>query len=73
MAEEKVSAEEKMSPTEFKAECKRKGWTNRMLAGRWRRSEAWISKIGSDPDRDQYWDDAVRRLPIVKKAKLPNR
>jgi hypothetical protein len=62
-------AEEKMSPAEFKAECKRRGWTNRALAARWRRSEAWISKIGSDPDRDQYWDDAVRGLPIVKKSK----
>jgi hypothetical protein len=56
-----------MTPDEFKAECKRKGWTGKALAVRWSKSEAWISRIGSDPERDFHWDDAVRGLPNNKK------
>ena len=32
------------------------GW----VAEHWRKSEAWISKIASDPDREPHWDDAVK-------------
>ncbi len=59
-------ANERMTPTEFKAEYRRKGWTGRMLAERWQKSVAWISKIGNDPDREAHWDDAVRGLPDEK-------
>ena len=52
-------------PDEFKAEMKRKGWTGRALAVRWGKSETWISKIASNPERDTHWDDAVRGLPFV--------
>jgi hypothetical protein len=54
---------QRMTPSEFKAEYRRKGWTGRMLADRWQKSVAWISKIGNDPDREAHWDDAVRGLP----------
>ncbi|HBO2102326.1 hypothetical protein [Pseudomonas aeruginosa] len=57
---------ERMTPEAFKAECKRKGWTGRALAERWSKSEAWISRVGSDPERDLHWDDAVRGLPDLK-------
>jgi len=55
-----------LTPVEFKAEYKRRGWTGRALSRRWGKSEAWISKIGSDPERDMHWDDAVRGLPDLK-------
>jgi len=55
-----------MTPAEFKAAYKSKGWTGRLLAERWSYSVAWISKVGNDPERDQIWDDAVRGLPSVK-------
>ncbi|KTB69971.1 hypothetical protein AO068_15335 [Pseudomonas sp. ICMP 3272] len=54
---------QRMDPAAFKAEYKRKGWTGRMLAERWQKSVAWISKIGNDPMREPHWDDAVRGLP----------
>ncbi|HHJ4262118.1 TPA: helix-turn-helix domain-containing protein [Escherichia coli] len=48
---------------EFKAEMKRKGWTQVALAQRWGKSEAWISKIIGNHDRDQQWNDALVGLP----------
>lgn len=57
---------QRMTPEEFKAEYKRKGWTGRMLAERWQKSVAWISKIGNDPAREPHWDDAVRGLSNEK-------
>lgn len=59
-------ASQRMTPAEFKAEYRRKGWTGRMLAERWQKSVAWISKIGNDSDREPHWDDAVRGLPNEK-------
>jgi len=56
----------RMTPAEFKAAYKSKGWTGRLLAERWSYSVAWISKVGNDPERDQIWDDAIRGLPSVK-------
>lgn len=60
------SAKESMPPEQFKSEYRRKGWTGRALAERWGKSEAWISKLGSDPQRDLHWDDAVRGLVYLK-------
>lgn len=60
---------ERLTPEAFKAEYRRRGWTGKALAKRWNRSEVWISLVGSDPKRDQYWDDAVRGLPIIQKKK----
>lgn len=54
---------ERMTPEEFKAECRRKGWNGRKLATRWKKSIAWISRVGNDPERAPHWDDAVRGLP----------
>lgn len=58
-----------MTPDEFRAEYRRRGWTGKALAKRWKKSEVWISLIGSDSDRDPHWDDAVRGLPTLKKKK----
>jgi hypothetical protein len=58
-----------MTPDEFKAEYRRRGWTGKALAKRWDKSAVWISLIGNDPQRDPHWDDAVRGLPVIKKTK----
>lgn len=63
---EPLKVVERMTPEEFKAEYRRKGWTGRDLAERWHKSVTWISKIGSDPERDLHWDDAVRGLPDLR-------
>lgn len=56
----------RMTPAEFKAEYRRRGWTGRSLAVRWGKTPVWISKIVNDPGRDAHWDDAVRGLPVLK-------
>lgn len=57
----------RLSPDEFKAEVKRRGWTYRAVALRWEVSENWVSKIARDENRAIHWDDAVRGLPQVLK------
>lgn len=64
-----MEADNRLPPDEFKAEFKRRGWTGRALAKRWGKSETWVSKIASDPDRGPHWDDAVRGLPFVGSLK----
>ena len=56
-------AGERLTPDEFKAVFKQRGWTGKSLAARWEVSEAWISKIAQNPQRAAHWDDAVRGLP----------
>jgi len=53
-----------MTPEMIRALMKERGWTNRALAVRWKRSETWISKIINDSRRDPYWDDAFNGLPF---------
>ena len=60
--------EVQLSPDEFKAEYRRRGWTNRTLAARWGKSESWFSKLASNPQRGMHWDDAVRGLPFKNKV-----
>lgn len=48
-----------MSPSAFKEQMKARNMTGRALAVRWVNSEAWISKIINDTDRDPHWDDAI--------------
>lgn len=54
---------QRLTPDEFKAVFKQRGWTGKTLAVRWEVSEAWISKIVKNPQRAAHWDDAVRGLP----------
>jgi hypothetical protein len=58
-----------MTPEEFKQHCKSKGWTFRALAGRWEKSETWISKVANNPEREMLWDDAARGLEDLTKSK----
>lgn len=53
-----------MSPDEFKAEVRRRGWTFRALSVRWGKSETWVSRIANNPNREEHWNDAVNGLPF---------
>lgn len=57
------SLDERLTPSEFRAQVLLRGWTYRALSERWLCSENWISKIARDPDRAPHYDDAVRGLP----------
>lgn len=56
---------ERMTPAEFKAEYRRKGWKAKDVAGRWGKHPVSLSKIVNDPERPAHWDDAVRGLPSI--------
>ncbi|WP_060515434.1 MULTISPECIES: hypothetical protein [Pseudomonas] len=60
-----------LTPAEFKAEYKARGWNGRQLAIRWGKTAVWISKVVNDLDRDPHWDDAVRGLPNIVITKKP--
>lgn len=55
----------RMTPSEFKDEVKRRGWTYRLLAERWGFTPNWISKTARNADRALHFDDAVRGLPLL--------
>ncbi|HHH9443094.1 TPA: hypothetical protein ACP32N_005082 [Pseudomonas aeruginosa] len=57
-------AGDRLTPDEFKAVFKQRGWTGKTLAARWEVSEAWVSKIVKNHERAAHWDDAVRGLPV---------
>ncbi|MDU9402630.1 hypothetical protein RTH46_09010 [Pseudomonas sp. zfem004] len=55
-------SEQRMTPSEFKAEYRRRGWSGKDLAARWNKHPNSLSRIVNDPLRDLHWDDAVRGL-----------
>ncbi|WP_252383518.1 helix-turn-helix domain-containing protein, partial [Escherichia coli] len=52
-----------LSPQEWRALLRAKGWKQKDLARRWNVSETWISKLANNPDRGTHWNDACRGLP----------
>ena len=54
---------ERLTPSEFRAEVVRKGWTFVAIGRRWDMSANWLAKVAGRVDRPRYWDDAVRGLP----------
>lgn len=57
-----------MTPEEFEAEYKKKGWNQTMLAERWGFSDARrVRQIKADPTKNPYYVDAVRGLPYLQK------
>ncbi|ARF52159.1 transcriptional regulator [Pantoea stewartii] len=54
----------KLTVSDIKNLLKERNWTMKEVAERWRRSESWMSKIVNDPDRDPYWEDAFKGLPL---------
>lgn len=59
--------DQRLSPEEFKAEYRNRGWNGLTLAERWGRGPVWMSRVGSRPDRDAFLDDAVMGLPDLTK------
>jgi hypothetical protein len=57
----------RLTPEQFKALAKFKGWKFRMLAERWNVTPEWISNISRDPKRDIRYDDALIGLPNLNK------
>lgn len=57
---------DRLTPEEFKAEYRRRGWSGKDLAAHWGKHPVSLSKIVNDPERARHWDDAVRGLPEFK-------
>lgn len=57
---------QRLTPEEFKAEYRRRGWSGKALAARWGKHPVSLSKIVNDPERPAHWDDAVKGLPEHK-------
>lgn len=55
-----------LSPQEWRALLRAKGWKQKDLARRWNVSEARISKLANNPDRGTHWNDACRGLPDMR-------
>lgn len=57
----------RLTPEQFKALAKYKGWKFKMLAERWGLTPEWVSNISRDPKRDLRYDDALIGLPNLHK------
>lgn len=57
----------RLTPEQFKALAKYKGWKFKMLAERWGVSPEWISHVSRDPQRDLRFDDALLGLPNLNR------
>lgn len=52
-----------LTVAQIKALIKAKGWKQKSIAQRWGLSERRLSQIVTDPQRNLYYDDAIRGLP----------
>lgn len=52
-----------LSPAQFKALVRLKGWTYEGLSKRWGVSRVWVSRIAANPNRPPHYVDAVFGLP----------
>lgn len=57
----------RLTPEQFKALAKYKGWKFKTLAERWGVTPEWISTISRDPQRDVRYDDALIGLPNLRR------
>lgn len=57
----------RLTPEQFKALAKYKGWKFKMLAERWGVTPEWVSQISRDPLRDLRYDDALIGLPNLNR------
>ncbi|WP_185634032.1 hypothetical protein [Burkholderia stagnalis] len=53
----------RLSPEQFKALVRLKGWQYKELAARWGISTVWVSNVARDSKRAAHYDDAVMGLP----------
>jgi hypothetical protein len=56
----------RLTPEEFKAEYRRRGWSGKDLAAHRGKHPVPLSKIVNDSERLKHWDDAVIGLPEQK-------
>jgi hypothetical protein len=54
-----------MSPDLFRAELKSRGWTPKLLCKSWGMTKQRVQQIAADADRPNYYDDAVKALPVI--------
>lgn len=59
----------RLTPEQFKALAKYKGWKYTMLAARWELTAVWISNMARDPNRPARFDDMLMGLPNLNKLK----
>lgn len=59
--------QDRLSPEQFKALAKYKGWKFKMLAERWGVTPEWVSQVSRDPRRDLRYDDALLGLPNLNR------
>lgn len=57
----------RLTPEQFKALARYKGWKFKMLAERWGVTPEWVSQISRDPERDLRYDDALIGLPNLNR------
>lgn len=57
----------RLTPEQFKALAKYKGWKYTMLAERWDITPVWVSNMARDPNRPARYDDMLLGLPNLKK------
>ena len=57
----------RLTPEQFKALAKYKGWKFKMLAERWGVTPEWVSEVSRDPARDLRYDDALIGLPNLNR------
>lgn len=58
---------QRLTPEQFKALARYKGWKFKLLAERWGVTPEWISMVSRDPQRDLRYDDALHGLPNLKR------
>lgn len=54
-----------MTPDQFKAEIKSRGWDAGLISLRWGMTKRRVLQIVADEDRPRYYDDAIRSLPLI--------
>jgi hypothetical protein len=58
-----IKSSSQLSPEQFKAIAKYKGWQYTQLASRWDVTPVWISALARNPNRPIRYDDALLGLP----------
>src|SRR3990167_8730159 len=62
------------SPSEFRAEVHRRGWSFREIAERWSVSETYLNRVCRSEQRPPKCEDAIHALPYIKRlAYRPDR
>lgn len=55
----------RLTPAQFKAQIRLRGWQMADAAARWAIQPATLSRVAADPERETRWDDLVRALPSL--------